>query len=49
MNKKANILTRQIIGFSVALGGVLLATFTQYVGAGGVIIAIGIAIASGLK
>lgn len=47
--KKAQILARQIIGFIVAIGGVALATFTQYIGAGGIIIAIGIAIASGLK
>ena len=49
MNKKSTVLTRQVIGFGIALGGVVLATFTQYIGAGGIIIAIGVAIAAGLK
>ena len=46
--KKAEVLIRQILGFAIAVGGVGLATFTSYMGAGGIIIAIGIAIASGL-
>ena len=49
MNKKGNVLTKQVVGFIVMLFGAGITAFTSYKGAGGIIIAIGIAIASGLK
>lgn len=49
MDKKASVLTRQVIGFSIVIVGGILGSFFHYVGAGGIIIAVGLAIASGLK
>jgi len=48
-NKKTAVLTRQLIGFIIVIFGGGIATLTPYTGAGGIIIAIGLAIASGLK
>lgn len=47
--KKGKIAERSIIGFLIMTVGAGLISFTPYKGAGGIIIAIGIAIATGLR